>query len=62
MPYWKVSKRRESLGEAAVEVSRRKVITVEEEEKALFEKAMPKPMIILRRKEMYRSTDKKGVA
>lgn len=32
--------RRESLGEAAVEVSRRKVITVEEEEKALFEKAM----------------------
>jgi len=31
--------RRESLGEAAVEVSRRKVITVEEEEKALFEKA-----------------------
>ncbi len=32
--------RRESLGEAAVEVTRRKVITVEEEEKALFEKAM----------------------
>ena len=32
--------RRESLGETAVEVSRRKVITVEEEEKALFEKAM----------------------
>ncbi|HAV39748.1 MAG TPA: 30S ribosomal protein S2 [Aquificaceae bacterium] len=32
--------RRESLGEEAVEVTRRKVITVEEEEKALFEKAM----------------------
>ncbi len=32
--------RRESLGEAAVEVPRRRVIAVEEEEKVLFEKAM----------------------
>ncbi|MFN3975535.1 MAG: 30S ribosomal protein S2 [Aquificaceae bacterium] len=32
--------RRESLGEEVIEVPRRKVITVEEEEKALFEKAM----------------------
>ncbi len=32
--------RRESLGEAVVEVPRRRVITVEEEEKVLFEKAM----------------------
>ena len=32
--------RRESLGEGAIEVPKRRVITVEEEEKALFQKAM----------------------
>ena len=32
--------RRESMGEAVVEVTKRRVITVEEEEKVLFEKAM----------------------
>ena len=32
--------RREMLGEAAVEVPKRRIITVEEEEKVLFEKAM----------------------
>lgn len=32
--------RREKLGEAAVEVPKRRIITVEEEEKVLFEKAM----------------------
>ncbi|MEJ7554750.1 MAG: 30S ribosomal protein S2 [Aquificaceae bacterium] len=33
-------RRRESLGEVAIEVPRRRVITVEEEEKVLFERAM----------------------
>lgn len=32
--------RREKLGEAAIEVPKRRIITVEEEEKVLFEKAM----------------------